>query len=279
MIKDNTGKELKIVVVTPAGRQKYLEIFKKRIYAEMDKGLIDGWQLWQNTIVESDIAYLASMEAENPKVKRFYIDNIIPSYKNCDPLRTCEFFKNAHDDDTIYIRFDDDIVWYEEGAIEKMAQARIDHPDAFLIYPNVINSTIISAWHQQNGALGKEAGECNGKYLHEFAYADSGLIDLIHTTFKKRYEEGTLNAYYLPSRSFDDYQQFSICSITFWGRDKFVPGTLEEQWLAWERPEQLKRPVWFCGDALVMHYSYHTQREYLESCTPEKLEFYKDLTK
>lgn len=278
MIKHN-NQEYKVVIVTPAGREKYLSFFKKRIYAEMDKGLVDGWQLWQNTINEKDIAYLASMEAENPKNKRYFIENIIPTYGDCDPLRSCEFFKNCHDDDTIYIRFDDDIVWYEEGAIEKMCIARIEHPDAFLIYPNVINSTIISAWHQQSGALGKEVGECNGEYLHEFAYADSKLIDLIHNTFKKRYEEGTLSAYYLPSRTFDNYQHFSICSITFWGKDKFVPGTLEEQWLSWERPEELKRPVFFLGDALVMHYSYHTQRDYLESCTPEKLEFYKDLTK
>ncbi len=279
MIKGHDGKEYKIVVVTPAGRQKYLEIFKKRIYAEMDKGLIDGWQLWQNTVQQSDIDYLASMEAENPKVKRHFIDNIKPTYKTCDPMRSCEFFKNCHDDDTIYIRFDDDIVWYEEGFIEKVANARIDNPNAFLIYPNIINSTIISRWHQDIGALGKEKGECNGQYLHEFAYADSGLIDLIHETFKKRYEEGTLSAYYLPSQSFDNFQQFSICSIAFWGKDHIVPSTLEEASLAWELPREKNRPVYFLGDALVVHYSYHTQRDYLESCTPEKLEFYKGLTK
>jgi hypothetical protein len=280
MIADTkNNKSYKIVICTPAGRAKYLDIFKKYIYRKMDEGLIDGWQLWQNTVQQSDIDYLASMEAENPKVKRYFINNIVPSYKTCDPLRSCEFFKNTHDDDTIYIRFDDDIVWAEEDFIKKVALARIEHPDAFLIYPNIINSTIISRWHQDIGALGKEAGECNGQYLHEFAYANSGLIDLIHTTFKRRYEEGTLNAYYLPSRSFDDYQQFSICSICWWGKDKLVPGSLEEAWLAWERPRELKRPVFFLGDALVMHYSYHTQRDYLESCVPEKLEFYKTITK
>ncbi len=73
MIQDKEGKEYKIVVVTPAGRKKYLDIFKKRIYAEMDKGVIDGWQLWQNTVNQEDIDYLASMEAENPKVKRYFI--------------------------------------------------------------------------------------------------------------------------------------------------------------------------------------------------------------
>ena len=34
MIKHN-GKEYKIVVTTPAGRQRYLEILKKYVYADM----------------------------------------------------------------------------------------------------------------------------------------------------------------------------------------------------------------------------------------------------
>jgi hypothetical protein len=277
MITHN-GKTYKVVVVTPAGRERYLDIFKNYVYRKMDEGLVDWWQLWQNTVDKNDIKYLELMERENPKVKRYFIPNIKPTYETCDPLRSCEFFKNCWDDDTIYVRFDDDIVFVEEGALEKILIARIKHPDAFLIYPNVINSTVTTAWHQKNGSLGKEAGECNGEYLHEFAYADSGLIELIHQTFQKRYKEGTLDAYYLPSRSFDNYQHFSICSIAWWGKDKLDPSTLEEEWLAWKEPERLKRPVWFCGDALVVHYSYHTQREFMNT-KPEYLEFYRSITK
>lgn len=291
MIKHN-GQEYKIVIVTPAGRECYLSFFKKYIYAEMDRGLVDGWQLWQNTTKRSDIDYLASMEAENPKVKRFYINNIVPNapeYSLADAGRTCEFFVNAHDDDTIYIRFDDDIVFYEKGAIEKIAIARIEHPDAFVIYPNVINSTIVTSWHQAKGVLGKEAGlvrqtkdrpgDANWAYLDEFNYTDSKLIDLIHDTFRKNYNAGTLSEYYLPSRMLEHYDHFSICSIAWWGKDKIdLTGKAEEPWLSWEEPERLKRPNYFVGDALMVHYSYHTQRHYLESCTPEKLEFYKNIS-
>lgn len=290
MIKHN-GQEYKIMVVTPAGREKYLDIFKKYIYAEMEKGLVDGWQLWQNTVKESDIAYLAAMEAENPKVKRFYILNIVPNapeYSSADAGRTCEFFANARDEDTIYIRFDDDIVWYEPGAIEKMAIARIENPDAFVIYPNVVNSTICTSWHQEMGVLGVEAGlvkqqkdnpgDPNHAYLDEFNYTDSKLIDLIHDTFRRNHEAGTLAAYHMPSRLMTDYQHFSICSVAWWGKDKLdLTGKAEEPWIAWEEPERLKRPNYFVGDALVVHYSYHTQRHYLEGCEPEKLEFYKKL--
>lgn len=280
MITDTkNNKDYKIVIVTPAGREKYLSIFKKHIYRKMEEGLVDGWQLWQNTVKPEDIAYLESMEKENPKVKRFFVEGITNKYNFCDTLKSYMFFRNTHDDDTIYIRFDDDIVWIEEDGIKKIAQARIDHPDAFVIYPNIINSTIISTWHQDIGALSLEAGKCNREYLDVFAYTDSKLIDHIHNTFKKRYAEGSLTAYYLPSRYFTDYQKFSICSIAWWGKDHVTPTELEEAQMGYELPEKFQRPVYFVGDALMVHYSYHTQRDYLESCKPEQLEFYKEITK
>lgn len=294
MYKDKNGKEWKVAAITPAGREKYLSIFKKYIYKEMDVGLVDEWQLWQNTIRPNDIAYLESMAAENPKVKIYKLDEpitpatetIYEDLKNYNALQTHKFSKFAMDDDTIYIRFDDDIVWIDRGAIQKIVEARIEHPEAFAIYPVVINSTYITNCHQKTGALGKEAGVLRNKednpdpdwvYLEPFNYTDSKLIDLIHDTFRKKLEEGKLNDYYLPSRSMDDYQRFSICSIAWFGKDKISPSELEEAQMSWELPKLNNRPIYLLGDALLVHYSYHTQREYLESCTPQKLEFYKQL--
>lgn len=285
MITHN-GQTYKIVICTPAGREKYLSVFKHFVYRKMEEGLIDGWQLWLNTIKPSDIAYIESMGVENPKVKVMRIDEAInPTWKNCNPLQTYKFFAFAHDDDTIYIRFDDDIVWVEEGAIEKICKARIDVPDAFLIYPNIINSTICTSWHQEIGALSEEAGvvrkEIPGNpdfaYLDEFNYTDSKLIDHIHKTFQKRYEEKTLGAYYLPNKSFSDYKRFSICSIAWWGKDKLAPGPVEEPQLAWELPIEFQRPVFFVGNALMVHFNYHTQEDYME--TTDHLEFFKRITK
>lgn len=292
MITHN-GQTYKVVIVTPAGREEYLSFFKKFIYKKMEDGLVDIWQLWQNTVKQSDIDYLASMEAENSKVIRCFLPGgeLVPTYNNCDPMRSFEFFnRDAQSDDSIYIRFDDDIVWVEEGAIEKMCIARIEHPEAYLIYPNVINSTTVSQWHQDIGAIGKEAGDLsvmgslfpnpedpNHIYLNDFAYTDPGFIDLIHDTFKSRYAEGTLSAYYLPSRLLDKYERFSICSVCFFGKDHIHVDPLEEQSLAWEGPEKAGRPVWFCGDALVVHFSYHTQVDHLRADRPDLLEFYKNL--
>jgi hypothetical protein len=229
------------------------------------------------------------MAAENPKVKIYRLDEpIVPTWESYNALQTHKFMGFAHDDDAIYIRIDDDIVWVEEGALEKMIQARIDHPDAFVIYPNIINSTMCNSWHQEIGALSEEHGvvrkeredDLDWAYLDAFNYTDSGLVQHIHDTFKKRYNEGSLSAYYLPSKSFDDYKHFSICSIAWWGKDHIKCGSNEEAQLAWELPEKFKRPVYFVGDALMVHGSYHTQRDYLERDNKcQYLEFYKSIIK
>jgi hypothetical protein len=283
-------KGYKVVVVTPAGRRKYLDIFKRFIYRKMEEGIVDHWQLWQNTIDEKDIGYLASMEAEHPKVKRYYLEDkdITPSWDSYDALRTWEFFKNCHDDDTIYIRFDDDIIWCADDAIEKMVEARIEHPDAFLIYPNIVNSTICNSWHQKHGVLNhkcgtvrqqEDNGDPNHAYLDAFNYGDPKFVEHVHDTFKLNFLNNTLSNYYLESKSLDNYQRFSICSICWWGKDKIVPGRIEEPQLAWEMPEANQRPVYFCGNALMVHYSYHTTRKQLEAGGDKPLEFYNKIVK
>lgn len=282
------NKTYKVVVTTPAGREKYLSVFKPFVYRKIEEGLVDEWQLWVNTVSESDLKYLEKMEKENSKVKRYFIDEkITPSWDTYNALQTYKFFKYAQDDDTIYIRFDDDIVWCDEDAIENMCKARIDNPDAYIIYPNIVNSSTCTSWHQKSGVLSKEFGEVhqeklddpNYAYLDVFCYSDSNLIDHIHNTFKRNYERGTLYHYHLPSRSLIDYNRFSICSIAWWGKDKIEIGTLEEPQLSWEKPQEFKRPVYFCGNALMVHYSYHTQRDYLTGNGDKHLKFYKKINK
>lgn len=283
-------QEYKVVICTPAGRKKYLDIFKKHIYRKMDEGLVDGWQLWLNTVDVDDIAYLYSLEAENPKVKIYRQGEPIDSlgfYETFNPLKTYLFFQNTQDDDTIYIRFDDDIIWANDDAIEKICKARIDNPRAFVVTPNIINSTTCNSLHQEKGVLSEEAGKVkrytksdpNYAYLDEFNYSDSRLADHIHNTFRKNYKAGTLDAYYLPSKSLDEYERFSICCVCWFGKDKISLGYIEEPQIAWELPEALNRPNYFVGDALLVHYAYHTQRPYFEATGNTHLKYYEQITR
>ena len=67
--------------------------------------------------------------------------------------------------------------------------------------------------------------------------------------------------------------------MAWFGKDKIQIGHLEEPQLSWEKPREFGRPVYFCGDALVVHAAYHTQRPYLVETGDVALKFYEKITK
>lgn len=257
----------KIIVVTPAGRAKHLDILKKYIYKEMNKGLIDDWQLWQNTSIAEDISYIDSMVLENPKVKKCIIDNL----GEYNPFNIHKFFQFAQDDNTIYLRFDDDIVFIKEGAVEKLIQCRIDNPKPFIICANIINNTTIDKIHQDIGWLGKELGSVSGERLDELGWKNPEFVEKIHNTFMISSQPP-----YFPNRIIGTFKEFSISCFAFWGRDYFKPDPDEEVWISSIKPRELNRPNMICGNALVVHYAYFPQRPHLDT-KPEFLEFYKNI--
>ena len=65
------------------------------------------------------------------------------------------------------------------------------------------------------------------------------------------------------------YERCSINVISWTGADfkKFdgVVDSDEENFLSTEKPKVLKRPNMIIGDTLFVHYSFYTQREFLDS--------------
>jgi hypothetical protein len=279
MIKDSNNKEWKVVAVTPAGRQKHLEILKKYVYREIDKGLVDAWQLWANTKVQEDLVYMDSMVTERPeKVRKCVLDSL-PYEGQYSGFNIHLFWKFSQDPDTIYVRFDDDIVFIEEGAVEKLVKARLDNPNPFMVYANIVNNTVLCKTHQDIGVLGKEGGVCIGERLDAFAHQDKGLVERHHQTFRQNFEAGTLSKYYFPDITYTNFDPFSITCLAYFGRDFIdkIPDPDEELWASSVEPAKLNRPNMVCGNALVVHFAHYTQRPHLES-KPEYLEFYKQLS-
>jgi hypothetical protein len=278
MITDKQGKVWNVIAVTPAGRQKHLEILKSYVYREIDKGLIDGWQLWANTRVDSDLVYMNSMETDRPgKVHKCTLDKL-PYEGAYSGFNIHLFWKFSKDPDTIYVRFDDDIVFIEEGAVEKLVNARLEHPEPFMIYANIVNNTVLCKTHQDIGVLGKGLGVCKGERLDPFAHQSIPLVQLVHDTFKARYHAKELSKYYFTDITFTNYDPFSITCLAYFGRDFIdkIPDPDEELWASSIRPRELNRPNMACGNALVVHFAHYTQRPELEK-NPGYLDFYRQI--
>ena len=58
---------MKIIVVTPAGRERYLKILLKNL--EKQKNDFDEWHLWENTRNKEDEKYIRNLEKEYDWIK------------------------------------------------------------------------------------------------------------------------------------------------------------------------------------------------------------------
>src|SRR5689334_12595810 len=93
----------RVICVTPAGRRRYLKVLAPQILASP---LVDEYHLWLNTTDTADVEYLHTLEASDSRVRI-----VEPSF--LPPGHTAsirQFFSSCTGPDTIYVRFDDDIV-------------------------------------------------------------------------------------------------------------------------------------------------------------------------
>jgi len=263
MITDKNNKKWRVIAFTPAGRKSYLEILKKYIDKE---DLIDEWQLWLNTGNKEDIDYINSIENEKIKVKK--IDGITEQ----DNYRIYEFYKYLDDKDAIYIRLDDDIVYIHPDAIKNLLKCRLENEEPFVVFANIVNNAVISNIHQRIGVLGKEYGEVSKNRFDQINFKNLDFAKQIHTTFINNYKNP--EKYYFENEKINC--DFSINCFAIFGKDIGVVERDEELYFSFNQPNKLGRHNLICGNALVVHYAFHTQREALNNY-PEIINFYKNI--
>jgi len=267
----------KVVCVTPAGRRRYLSILQQ--YVRRDFGLIDEWHLWVNTGDVEDLAYLRCLASEDPRVGLLTCDTTVPFCSG----RIGSFLPYAAEPDVIYVRFDDDVVWVQEGAVERLIRYKLANPQLFLVGGNVLNNPVSTFRQCRVGALALPPVDD--------AYNDlRGLTDFHGPVHEQFLAEPNKQAFYFPSEVLPVGQRFGIHFIC-WEGNRFaqfggrIPHLDEENWLTNEAPLQFGEATGLCGDALAVHYAYSTQRiegggsrEYgFQDPNPDLLERYRQL--
>lgn len=253
-------KNFKIMAVTPAGRRRYIEILLK--YILRDRHIVDEWVLWLNTTNKSDIEYCESLAKTHS-----FIKTVPLTWKYKENLSIFGFFKNCVDHDTIYLRLDDDIVWIEENAIEKLIDFRIQNPNYFLVFPNIINNAIISHIYQRFEILPLTHGICKYDVVDKLGWGNPQMAEIIHNSFF----EGNPQKFKFPCWNLYFHEKISINSFAFFGKDfsKFngAVGEDEERWLTMIKPKEDQKTNCIFGESLIVHFAFHTQRKYLENNT------------
>lgn len=249
-----------LIVVTPAGRRRYLEILAKYVLATPQ---VDRWDLWLNTADEDDLEWMYQLSSREPRV------NLVHSnYKPEGNYTIRHFFPHAAASDAVYIRLDDDIVWMNQHALYDLAVRRIADPVPFLLYGMTINSGLTSYIYQRLGIVPTIHGICGYHVVDDVGWKNPEFVKALHyqflnTPYASRWATMDWNLL--------DFERHSINVISWLGEDaqKWADKVDldEEQFLSVTLPRKLNRPNRIFGSALFTHYAYYSQRPQVDADT------------
>jgi hypothetical protein len=256
----------KVVSVTPAGRQRYLELLSRYLLRERD--IIDHHEWWVNTTVQEDIAYLDLITRDNPDFfKLVYSSEAVPDSPEGRLRRINQWYPRLTDVDTIYIKFDDDIVYIAPGAIHNLLEYRIKNKSPFLVYPCIVNNPCITHVLQRQGAIPLNHGPCD-YHSHGLGWRDGAFAEMVHRSFLRSLSAGQMVKWTFGEFHVMYYERISINCVVWFGRDfaQFrgeVSGD-DEHFLSCSKPAELSRPNVIYGKSIVAHFSFAPQNQYLD---------------
>jgi hypothetical protein len=283
---------MKLVLVTYGGRKNTLQCLFPLIVKY--KKYIHEYRLYVITKIKEDIDYMQKFYEEN---KDFV--NII--YTDLDKYDREEIWGNLWsellNDDTVYIRLDDDIVYIDESLFTDFVDYRIKNRNAPLLFPVIINNPYISWVLQENnviqtklkssiGTTWKYAIDRVKQYIYmnkhrkirigdiipdnqilcpvawgnlEYCYdLHSQFIDAVHNNISK---------FYIDNKILTTPEYICINACSWIGSDmkqiinNYGNIYYEEPWLT------IYLPIWsskyneLYGKCVVSHYAYYKQRE------------------
>ena len=258
---------MRVVVVTPAGRKRYLEILFR--YVARLRPVIDEYRLWVNTDNTDDIAYMEQYQKENSDYVtiQYLTDELKEQYKKDRNSTIHYFFKDCKDPNTIYVRFDDDIVFID--TIDKFVnylRFRRDNPQYFLVFGNIINNGVINHLHQRIGALGVDRGICGYECMDPLGWENGQFTKYLHYTIFTKLDK--LSSFYMNNWLLYHHERVSINVISWLGSEfeKFdgVVDPAEEEFLSTWKPKKDNKMNIIYGGFLCIHYAFWTQREVVD---------------
>ena len=252
---------VKLIVVTPAGRERYLRLLSHYV---LGSSVVDEWQLWDNCRNEADKRYLRELAASDPRCKIKELPGADGGFRIIG-----DFFRFCDDPDALYLRLDDDVVYAEPGFFEAFKERALAARGSALWFA--------PAHHQQrrlrvpSEALleGQDKGPITAQAMCPRAWAYANFPKALHPVFIDAVRRGRLDDFRVPDRDLR-MGRFSINAIAFFGSeivelgDRFIPPEGdEEEWYSVILPAKLDRCGRVFGDLLVSHFSFYTQERKL----------------
>jgi hypothetical protein len=285
---------MRLEVFTFAGRKRYMEILFPKL--KKYRNHITFYRIFVATQNKEDIEYIEDFyESNKDWVGLVYH----PSDKPFNKAYLWDIaYQYGKDEDTIYLKIDDDIVYLEESLFTDFIQFRKEHPEYLLVYPMIINNVIGSSYLQQNGLLkhpkqatlystwkstyqrikqiiinSRDKTISIGKIVADpeilcpNAWGDIDYCKNSHTTFIKDVINKDLDKYRKGVIVLEDRQPMSIQVISWHGKtmkeiqNKYGNVYADEPWLSIFAPTWCNMYNCIYSNSIVSHFSYYKQEE------------------
>ena len=262
----------RVVAFTPYGREVTVSILAEYMRREHERGVLDEWWLCLNTDPDQvkDLIYGYRLASKHPWIKAVNrpdgLPRLTPKQRN-----TGYFYRYMTDPDTVYVRFDDDIVYLHDDALTRLVRKRIQLSHSTLCtFAHIWNNAICSWYGQQHGVIPLEYGRVEQPFcMDPMGWANGQFAVKIHNLLLDHAETGTAHELYLyQDVPLAPQQQFSVSCFAAVG-DVYAgletPGVLvpdeEEHWHTVHGPRKLNLGNVIIGDALVSHLTFMNQRQ------------------
>jgi len=253
----------KVVVVTPAGRKQYMEILFK--YILRLKPVITEYRLWVNTTNTEDIQFMKKFQEEN---RDFVTLEYLPANMPHDGSKTIHyFFKNCCDVNTVYVRFDDDIVCIDGiKEFSDFLKFLIENPQYFLVYANILNNAVISHIQQRHGTLDLNKGIAGYACMDPVGWNNGPFAEHIHEQIiSKKFE---LSQFKMNNWLLYFFERVSINAVAWLGEELSKFGGKihwdEEEYISVVKPRELNLANIIYGGFSCVHYAFYTQRPHID---------------
>jgi len=283
----------KIVAFTPYGREATVSLLLPYLRREHARGVLDEWMLCLNMDPHQiqDEAYARKLTETYPWIKSFQcpgprtpnLAGQVPKhwmdgYRQPKQLNTMRFFwymGNAPDArDTIFIRFDDDVIWLHDNCIRALVDFKLDFPQSLGVFPiiwnNAVSSSIMQRWGHQPWQWPRVAMNA----VDPVGWGDPYFAEAVHNLLLHHLEHDHEDACIEPNKwvELGWRQQFSVSCFAIDGKEYADCGGVlnwdeEEHWLTMHIPTIVRRSNYVYGGAQCAHGTFYTQRDYLNSRT------------
>lgn len=256
----------KVKALVFAGRKDTMSI----LFPKIKSKILDDVLIGINTRNKDDISYINSYLPKDKKFKKIIIpDNFIGTADAYYYM-----FSLLTEEDTIYIKLDDDLIYFSDNFFEELVKFRTEHINYYTIYPFVVNNPLCN--YLNNNFHFDNQSDCMFKTWKEPKYSYFLL-----KAFKENYL--TINA---DNYEFDDSDVFkreeigfpicpSINCICFFGKDCKELKWAERMKLFGGDEGYITRGIFndygrerkhiVYTKPICVHYAFFTQRQFLNS--------------